>query len=159
MYLSESLAACSRASSVNLTLWWASYLSLRPFKISIVSFTVGGSTIMVWNLRSKAASFSMYLRYSSKVVAPIHWVSPRESAGFKIFEASIAPSAPPAPTKVCNSSINITIFSAFFISSITALIRSSNCPRYLVPATIKAKSIMIIRLSLSGSGILPATIC
>ena len=30
----------------------------------------------------------------------------RESAGLSTFEASIAPSAPPAPTRVCSSSMN-----------------------------------------------------
>ncbi|MEM1183858.1 MAG: ATP-dependent Clp protease ATP-binding subunit, partial [Planctomycetota bacterium] len=30
-----------------------------------------------WKRRARAASFSMYLRYSSKVVAPMHWISPR----------------------------------------------------------------------------------
>jgi hypothetical protein len=36
------------------------------------------------------------------IVAPIHCNSPRANAGFNIFDASIAPSAPPAPTNVCN---------------------------------------------------------
>ena len=48
----------------------------------------------------------MFLRYSSNVVAPMHCNSPRANAGFKILDASIAPSAPPAPTSVCNSSMN-----------------------------------------------------
>ena len=47
--------------------------------------------------RSSAGSFSMCLRYSSSVVAPMTCSSPRASAGFIIVEASIAPSAPPAP--------------------------------------------------------------
>jgi hypothetical protein len=51
--------------------------------------------------RSKAASFSIYFWYSSRVVAPIVCNSPRAKAGFKIFEASIAPSAPPAPRHGC----------------------------------------------------------
>ena len=51
-----------------------------------------------WNRRSRAASFSMYLRYSSSVVAPMHCSSPRDSGGFRMFAASIAPSAAPAPT-------------------------------------------------------------
>ena len=44
------------------------------------------------------------------------------------------------------------------ISSITALMRSSNCPRYLVPATIRARSRVMTRLSRRSSGTLPATI-
>ena len=49
----------------------------------MVSLFEGGSTMMVWNRRSRAPSFSMYLRYSSSVVAPMHWISPRESAGLR----------------------------------------------------------------------------
>ena len=66
----------------------------------IVSSTDGGSTFTDWKRRSSALSFSMYLRYSLSVVAPMHWSSPRESAGLKMFDASIAPSAAPAPTIV-----------------------------------------------------------
>ena len=55
----------------------------------------------------------MFLRYSSKVVAPIHCNSPRANAGLRMLDASIAPSAPPAPTSVCNSSINNTTFPAW----------------------------------------------
>ena len=56
-----------------------------------------------------------------------------------MFEASIVPSAEPAPTIVCSSSMNRMTFLARRISSITALMRSSNWPRYLVPATIRAE--------------------
>ncbi len=58
----------------------------------IVSSTVGSSTITVWNRRSSAASFSMYFRYSSSVVAPTVCSSPRASIGFSMFDASIDPS-------------------------------------------------------------------
>ena len=92
------------------------------------------------------------MRYSSNVVAPIHCNSPRANAGFKIFEASIAPSAPPAPTKVCNSSINRMTLPACWISSITFFRRSSNSPRYLVPATTVPISKDITRLSFNVSG-------
>ena len=57
----------------------------------IVSSTVGSPTITGWKRRSSAASFSMCLRYSSSVVAPIVCSSPRASIGFSMFEASIAP--------------------------------------------------------------------
>ena len=106
----------------------------------IVSSTEGGSTITGWNLRSSAASFSMYLRYSSRVVAPMRRSSPRASIGFNMFEASIAPSAAPAPTRVWSSSRKVMISpSAALISPRTALSRSSNSPRYLAPATIEAQ--------------------
>ncbi len=99
----------------------------------------------------------MYLRYSSSVVAPMHWISPRARAGLSTFEASIAPSAPPAPTSVCSSSMNRIVFFARRTSFITALIRSSNWPRYFVPATIIARSSTTIRRSASSSGTLPST--
>ncbi len=124
----------------------------------IVSSTVGSRTITVWNRRSSAESFSMNLRYSASVVAPMHCISPRESAGLMMFEASNAPSAAPAPTSVCNSSTKRITFFTRRISSITALIRSSNCPRYLVPATMSARSSVMTRLSRRSSGTSPETI-
>ena len=88
----------------------------------------------------------MYWRYSSSVVAPIHCISPRASAGLNILDASNEPEALPAPTIVCISSIK-SMMSGFFSSSFrTAFIRSSNWPRYLVPATIEARSSVITRL-------------
>src|SRR5881396_1120123 len=50
------------------------------------------------------------------------------------------------------------MFLARRISSITALMRSSNWPRYFVPATIKARSSVMTRLSRSNSGTLPEAI-
>ena len=55
----------------------------------IVSSTVGSPTVTGWNRRSSAASFSMCLRYSSRVVAPTVCSSPRASIGLSMFEASI----------------------------------------------------------------------
>ena len=63
----------------------------------MVSGTLGSPTSTGWKRRSRAASFSMCLRYSSRVVAPITWSSPRASAGFSMLLASTAPSAAPAP--------------------------------------------------------------
>ena len=68
-----------------------------PFRISIVWASVGSSTLTGWNRRSRAASFSTYLRYSSVVVAPMVCNSPRASIGLRIDAASMAPSAAPAP--------------------------------------------------------------
>ena len=59
--------------------------------------TVGSSTLMGWKRRSRAASFSRCLRYSSSVVAPMVCSSPRASIGLRIDAASMAPSAAPAP--------------------------------------------------------------
>ena len=68
--------------------------------MAIVSSTDGGMTIVGWNLRSRAASFSIYFLYSLRVVAPMQRSSPRARAGLSMLEASIAPSAAPAPTTV-----------------------------------------------------------
>ena len=105
-----------------------------------------------WKRRSRAPSFSMYLRYSSSVVAPMVWISPRDSAGLSMFEASMAPSAAPAPISVCSSSRKSTTFSDCRISFITALSRSSNWPRYLVPATSAPRSSWSSRFWASTSG-------
>ena len=74
----------------------------------MVSSTVGWVTNTGWKRRARAASFSMCLRYSSSVVAPMQCSSPRASAGFSMFDASIEPSARPAPTRLCSSSMNST---------------------------------------------------
>src|ERR1017187_3962095 len=100
----------------------------------------------------------MYLRYSFSVVAPIARSSPRASAGLSILLASMAPSAAPAPTSVCSSSMNSTIWP--FDSSIswsTALSRSSTSPRYFAPASIEPRSSAITRLSFRLSGTSPET--
>ena len=39
--------------------------------------------MIVWKRRSSAPSFSMYLRYSSRVVAPMHCTSPRRQRGLE----------------------------------------------------------------------------
>ena len=158
IYLVESLTADSIASSVIFTLWWASYLSLMPLSISIASSCEGSSTITGWKRRSKAASFSMCLRYSSIVVAPIIWSSPLAREGFKILAASAAPSALPAPIRVWTSSMKRITSLAFLTSSITFLILSSKSPRYFVPATIPVRSREYIFLSFKSSGTSPETI-
>ena len=124
----------------------------------MVASTLGSSTITFWKRRSKAASFSMYLRYSSKVVAPMQCNSPRAKAGFSILPASIAPSDLPAPTMVWISSIKIIVRPSSFATSLsTAFRRSSNSPRYLAPASNKAMSSTSTRLSFSVSGTSPLT--
>ena len=100
----------------------------------------------------------MYLRYSSSVVAPMHCSSPRASGGFRMLAASIAPSAAPAPTSVCSSSMNRTASLVLRSSSMIFLSRSSNSPRYLVPATSEPMSSVRTRLLSSVSGTSPATI-
>ena len=112
-----------------------------------VSSGVVASTITFWKRRSKAPSFSMVLRNSSKVVAPIHCISPRAKAGFNIFAASIEPGAEPAPIIVWTSSMKRMIFGFFCTSFKIERMRSSNCPRSFVPATTAVISSATTRLS------------
>ena len=124
----------------------------------MVSSTDGWPTNTCWKRRSSAASFSMCLRYSSSVVAPIMRSSPRASIGLIMLPASIAPSALPAPTIVCSSSMKVmTSPSASVISLSTAFSRSSNSPRYLAPATMPPRSRLMSRLFFSPSGTSPST--
>ena len=74
----------------------------------------GSLTLIIWNLLFKALSLSNESLNSSKVVAPITWISPLARYGFKIFEASIAPSAPPALITLWISSINKIAFPSSF---------------------------------------------
>ena len=75
-----------------------------------------------------------------------------------MLEASIAPSAPPAPMMVWISSINRITSLDSTTSAITFLIRSSNSPRYLEPATMPDRSSVITRLSAMTSGTFPDAI-
>src|ERR1700682_5448623 len=76
----------------------------------------------------------------------------------RAFRPAPAPSAAPAPTRVCSSSMKQMISpSLSVISRRTALRRSSNSPRYLEPATMAPMSMASRRLPLSPSGTSPAT--
>ena len=123
----------------------------------MVSSTDGSPTYTCWKRRSSAGSFSTYLRYSSRVVAPIMRSSPRASIGLIMLPASIAPSAPPAPTMVCSSSTNVMTSPAESVISLsTAFSRSSNSPRYFAPASRAAMSSEMSRLFLRPSGTSPS---
>ena len=125
----------------------------------MVSSTEGSEANTGWKRRSNALSFSMYLRYSSNVVAPMACNSPRAKAGLMRLEASVEPSAAPAPTMVWSSSINrIILPSLRVISLTTAFRRSSNSPRNLAPATRAPTSSESRLLSFSESGTSPPTI-
>ena len=101
----------------------------------------------------------MYLRYSSIVVAPIVRNSPRASIGLSMFDASTEPSAAPAPTIVCSSSMNRMICPCASVTSFkNALSRSSNSPRNFAPAIIAPMSIAIIRFCFNESGTSPLMI-
>mmetsp|Transcript_27581 Transcript_27581/g.79519 ORF Transcript_27581/g.79519 Transcript_27581/m.79519 type:complete len:254 (-) Transcript_27581:285-1046(-) len=122
------------------------------------SSTCGSATKTCWNRRSRAASFSMYCLYSSRVVAPTHRSSPRASSGLRRLPASMAPPLAPAPTIVWISSMKEMILpSASLISLSTAFRRSSNSPRYLAPATMLPMSSEMTSLSCSATGTSPST--
>ncbi len=123
----------------------------------MASSSVGSSTFTGWNRLSKAASFSIYFRYSTMVVAPIICSSPLAKEGLRILEASIAPSAPPAPIRVCSSSMNRMTFPSSITSRMTRLMRSSNSPRYLLPATMPERSRVKSRLPRTVAGTFPST--
>ena len=96
--------------------------------------------------------------YSFRVVAPTQRSSPRASIGFSMLEASIEPSAAPAPTMVCSSSMNrMTSPCDSWTSLSTAFRRSSNSPRYLAPAISAPRSRATTRLFFSDSGTSPET--
>jgi hypothetical protein len=140
------------------TPWCTSYFSFRPRRMEMVSSTVGSPTKMGWNRRASAASFSTFLRYSSRVVAPTQCSSPRASAGLSRLEASMAPSDLPAPTRVCISSMNRMIEPSAAVTSLsTAFSRSSNSPRYFAPAISEPMSRDSSFLSFSPSGTSPLT--
>ncbi len=125
----------------------------------MVSSSVGSLTKTFWNRRSRAASFSIYSRYSSSVVAPTQCSSPRAKAGFSRLPASIEPSPLPAPTMVCNSSINRITWPCSLSSSFkTPFKRSSNSPRNLAPAIKAPISKDKTRLPFKPSGTSPLII-
>ena len=139
--------------------WNSSYRFLSPLRISTAPSTSGSSTETGWNLRSSAASFSMWRRYSFRVVAPMIRKLPLASTGFKIFAASSASLAPaPAPMIVCSSSRNRITSSFFSASSKNFWIRSSKSPLNLVPDIIPTRSTETIRLCLRFIGICPSAI-
>ena len=129
MYRSASVAAATSAASVKDTRWCASYRSRRPFRIWMDCSTDGSPSSIGRNRRASAPSFSKYRRYSDSVVAPMSHSSPRASIGLRIDAASIAPSAPPAPTNVWISSMNRMMSPRVRISLSTFFRRSSKSPR------------------------------
>ena len=85
-------------------------------------------------------------------------ISPLLNAGLSMFDASIVPSGPPAPMIVCSSSINKMMFLSSRTSFIIFFMRSSNSPRYFVPAMRAAKSRERIRFLSRLRGTLPFAI-
>ena len=142
-----------------MAIWWCrSKEGFRLCRIAIVASLSGCSTRTGRKRRSRAGSFSMYFLYSPGVVAPSICSSPLPKAGLKIFAASMAPSAAPAPTMVCISSTNRITSPSLRISANTSRSRSSNSPRYFVPATRLDICKLTNRFSRSCGGTLPAAI-
>ena len=159
IYLIDKSTAATMASYVIFTLWWDSYFSLNPSSIFIVSSFVGSVIKTGWNLLSNAESFSICFLYSSIVVAPIICISPLDSTGFNILDASIVLSpVDPAPIIVCNSSINKIIFPFLTTSSTTCFILSSNSPLYFAPANIDPISKVYKTFPIRLSGTFPLAI-
>mmetsp|Transcript_46722 Transcript_46722/g.111230 ORF Transcript_46722/g.111230 Transcript_46722/m.111230 type:complete len:624 (-) Transcript_46722:643-2514(-) len=159
MYRSDNSAAARRAESWIRTPWCSSYLALMPRSTEIVSSTVASPTYTCWKRRSKAVSFSTYLRYSPSVVVPMHRSSPRASIGFKRLAASMPPSEErPAPSTRWISSMKRMIFPSDSDTSLrTPLSRSSNSPWYLAPAISAPMSRLKMRQPRSTVGTSPAT--
>ena len=125
----------------------------------MASSTEGWSTVTGVKRRSRAGSFSMNLRYSSKVVAPIVCSSPRASMGFKMLEASMLLSTvEPAPTIMWISSMKRMMFLSRVTVSTIFLRRSSKSPRYLAPATRAVTFREYTVLPRKSSGTSPCTI-
>src|SRR5450432_2194397 len=73
-----------------------------------------------------------------------------------MLAASSDPSAEPAPTSVCSSSMKMMAFWFSISSFMMVFSRSSNWPRYLVPATISERSSARIRFSAKKEGTSPS---
>ena len=153
IYLCDNSTADMIAESRIFTPWCTSYFSFNPLRIDIEFLLDGSSTNICWNLLANAASFSILSLYSFNVVAPIQCNSPLARAGLRRFDASIAPSAFPAPTRLWISSIKSIMESWFWlISKSIDFNLSSNSPLNFAPATNAPKSREMSLLSLSESG-------
>ena len=75
-------------------------LERRFQKVSALSAKFPTNRDFLETAFQKHGIFCIFFRYSSRVVAPIHCISPRANAGFSILAASIEPAAAPAPTIV-----------------------------------------------------------
>ena len=125
----------------NFTLWYFSNSFMTPLIIVIHSSTEGSFTSIFWNLLAKAWFFENTLRYSWKVVDPIHLIFPLANSGLRRFDTSREPPpAEPAPIIVWISSINKIGFFWDFKKLITSFILFSKSPLYFVPAINEAIS-------------------
>ena len=126
-------------------------------RIGRVAALSSSATLTVVKRRASASSSAIVVRYSSGVVAPMTAMSPRASAGFSASPALTPPSLRPRLASRWISSRNRMI-PGWLASATTWAIRSSNWPRYCVPALSEASGSSTIRAPRSGEGTLPATI-
>ena len=91
-------------------------------------------------------------------MAPISLISPLASCGLRMLAASMAPSAAPAPTMVCSSSIKRMTFPFAAASCKQFFSRSSKSPRYLAPDSSAGRSKANRCLSCKECGTLPSRI-
>ena len=97
----------------------------------------------------------MVFRYSSNVVAPIHWNSLRANIGLKRLEASIDPSPTLTCISVCNSSMKTIKPRVVVISCRIRFKRSSKSPRKRVPIESNPTSSATMRQYWRLSGTFP----
>lgn len=136
MKRADNSAAADSAPDEYFTPWCSSKRDLSPRRIATVCSTEGSLTLTFWKRRDSAASFSKMPRYSVKVVAPMHFRLPEDSAGLSRFDASsVPPEAAPAPISVWISSMKRIACGRSFSSLSTVFRRCSKSPRYLVPAS------------------------
>ena len=141
------------------TLWCFSNMPHRPRSIRTAVGSSGSSTRTTWNRRRRAASLAMNFLYSANVVAAIVRNSPRARAGLSRLAASFWPAAPPAPIRVCASSMNRMIGTGDFLtSSMTDLSRFSNSPFTPAPACNSPRSSAFTATFFSGGGTSPSAI-
>ena len=122
-----------------------------------MSSTEGSPTRTGWKRRSSAASFSMYLRYSSSVVAPTAQFAARQHRLEHIGRVHRALGRARADDRVqlVDEQDDLALRLGDFLES--AFSRSSNSPRYFAPAISAPMSSAITRRSRSDSGTSPET--
>src|SRR5438132_189708 len=115
--------------------------------MSTASSRLGSRTSIFWNRRASALSRSKLALKSLKVVLPMQRSSPLARAGLRRLEASIDPPlVAPAPTSMWISSMK-RMAPGFSASAFTtALSRSSNWPRTVVPAGVRPQAALVAHL-------------
>ena len=134
----------SRASSSTLTPRPFASASRTLMRIGRVAALSSSATLTVVKRRASASSSAIVVRYSSGVVAPMTAMSPRARAGFSASPALTPPSLRPRLASRWISSRNRMI-PGWLASATTWAIRSSNWPRYCVPALSEASGSSTIR--------------